>query len=80
MATATASALLVDAARLPIYLLSAGPVIAGSVDLWVAASIGVTVGTFLGVPVLGRIPEGAYRRFLGGVLVLLGLALLATAR
>jgi uncharacterized membrane protein YfcA len=76
VATATASALLVDAARVPIYLLSAGPVIADSMRLWIAASVGVTVGTFLGVPVLGRIPESTYRRLVGGLLLLLGLSLL----
>lgn len=79
VATATASALLVDAARVPIYLLSAGGVIAGAAPLWVAASIGVTIGTFLGVPVLGRIPPATYRRLLGGLLALLGIGLLAAA-
>ena len=79
VATATASALLVDAARVPIYLASAGPVIAGSTRLWMVASVGVTLGTFLGVPVLGRIPESIYRRVVGGLLVLLGAGLLRAA-
>ncbi len=79
VATATASALLVDAARLPIYLLSAGTVIANATQLWVAASVGVTIGTFLGVPVLSRIPEPVYRQLVGGVLVALGIALVAAA-
>ena len=79
VATATASALLVDAARVPIYLLSAGSVIATATPLWFAASVGVTIGTFLGVPVLSRLPETIYRRLLGGLLVLLGVALFAAA-
>jgi uncharacterized membrane protein YfcA len=79
VATATASALLVDAARVPIYFFSAGETIARSMHLWLAASVGVTIGTFLGVPVLSRIPEPIYRRLLGGLLVLLGVALFATA-
>jgi uncharacterized membrane protein YfcA len=79
VATATASALLVDAARLPIYVLSAGPVIAASARFWIVASIGVTIGTFVGVPVLGRIPESTYRRLVGGLLVLLGLSLFVAA-
>lgn len=79
VATATASALLVDAARVPIYLMSAGQVIAEATPLWLAASVGVTVGTFVGVPVLGRIPESTYRRLVGGLLLLLGIALLAAA-
>jgi uncharacterized membrane protein YfcA len=79
VATATASALLVDAARIPIYLLSEGPAIAASVPLWVAASIGAVIGTFLGIPVLTRIPEKTFHRLLGALLVLLGLALFAAA-
>ena len=79
MATATASALLVDAARVPIYLLVARPVLASTVPLWLAASAGATLGTFLGVPILGRIPESAYRRLVGALLLLLGLGLLAAA-
>jgi uncharacterized protein len=76
VATATASALLVDAARIPIYLVSRGEVIAARVPLWIAATIGAVIGTFLGVPVLSRIPGRVYRRLLGVLLVLLGLALL----
>jgi uncharacterized membrane protein YfcA len=79
VATATASALLVDAARIPIYLLSQGPAIAASVPLWIAASIGTVIGTFLGVPLLSRIPPPTYRRLLGALLVLLGLGLFAGA-
>ncbi len=77
VATATASALLVDAARVPIYLLSAGPVLAETSALWLTASAGVTLGTLLGVPVLGSIPPSTYRRLVGALLVLLGAALLA---
>ena len=79
VATATASAMLVDAARLPIYILSAGQVIASAAGIWVAASIGVTVGTFVGVPLLRRIPESTYRRIVGLLLLLLGIGLFASA-
>jgi uncharacterized membrane protein YfcA len=79
VATATAAALLVDAARVPIYLLSSGPVIVGTARLWIVASVGVTVGTFLGVPLLSRIPESMYRRIVGGLLLVLGISLFATA-
>jgi uncharacterized protein len=77
VATATAAALLVDAARVPIYFLSAGPVIANATRLWIVASVGVTIGTFLGVPVLSRIPESTYRRLVGGLLLILGMSLFA---
>jgi uncharacterized protein len=79
VATATASALLVDAARVPIYLLSSGAVIAGATRLLVVLSVGVTVGTFLGVPLLSRIPESIYRRLVGALLLLLGISLFAAA-
>lgn len=77
VATATASALLVDAARLPIYLVTAGSVIAASAKLWLIATAGVTIGTFIGVPLLSRIPAAAYRTLVGVLLLLLGSGLLA---
>jgi uncharacterized membrane protein YfcA len=76
VATATASALLVDAARVPVYLLTAGSVIADSARLWLTATVGVTIGTFIGVPVLSRIPALVYRRLIGVLLLLLGISLL----
>ena len=77
VATATASALLVDAARVPFYFLSAGSVIAESTRLLAVIAAGVTVGTFIGVPLLGRIPESVYRRLVGALLIALGAWLLA---
>jgi uncharacterized membrane protein YfcA len=41
---------------------------------------GVTVGTFLGVPILGRIPESVYRRLVGVLLVVLGIGLFVLSR
>lgn len=79
VATATASALLVDAARVPIYFVSAGEVIGRSVPLLLVMSAGVTLGTFVGVPLLGRIPEAAYRRLVGGLLIALGVILFTLA-
>src|SRR5687768_4193306 len=79
VATATASALLVDAARVPIYLLTAGATIAAASRLWILVSIGVTVGTFAGVPILGRIPPSTYRRLVGGLLLVLGITLVVMA-
>jgi uncharacterized membrane protein YfcA len=79
VATATASALFVDAARVPIYLVTSGPALAATVPLWLAAAAGAVVGTFIGVPVLGRIPEARYRLLIGALLVVLGVSLLVTA-
>ena len=75
VATATASALLVDAARVPIYLLARGQVLADTVPLWLTGTAGVVLGTFLGVPLLSRVPPQLYRQIVGGLLVVLGLSL-----
>jgi len=75
VATATASALLVDAARVPIYLWLRGDVIGATVPLWTAGTAGVVVGTFLGVPILGRVPPTLYRQMVGFLLVALGISL-----
>lgn len=79
VATATASALLVDAARVPIYLLFSGAIIATSVPLLLVITLGVTAGTFVGVPILGLIPESAYRRLIGILLIVLAISLMALA-
>ena len=79
VATATAAALLVDAARVPIYFVTAGGIIAGRIPLLIALSAGVVAGTFVGVPILGRIQEHAYRRLVGGLLLVLGISLFAAA-
>jgi uncharacterized membrane protein YfcA len=42
-------------------------------------ALGVTAGTFIGVPILGRIPEPAYRRLVGALLVALGVSLAVLA-
>jgi hypothetical protein len=75
VATATASAMLVDAARVPIYIGAHGATIAAhaTVGLWLA--LGVTIGTLIGVPLLARIPSKAYRTMLGALLVTLGIVL-----
>ena len=79
VATATASALLVDAARVPIYFVTSGSVISTMVHLWVPVLVGVTIGTFLGVPILGRISTRVYRRLVGALLLLLAISLVFAA-
>ncbi|HKQ57298.1 MAG TPA: sulfite exporter TauE/SafE family protein [Candidatus Eisenbacteria bacterium] len=79
VATATASALLVDAARLPVYLVASRAVLAANVPLILAASAGALAGTVIGVPLLRHIPERLYRRLLGAFLLLLGITLIAGA-
>lgn len=76
VATATAIALCVDAARMPVYfyfqwheLLRIWPLIALS-------TIGIVVGTFAGMKVLHNIPEAAFKRVVSSVVLLLGIWLL----
>lgn len=68
VATATATAIVVDAARMPVYLISQWGELRA---LWPAIaimSIGVLIGTFFGMSLLKRIPE---ERFLQVVAILL---------
>jgi hypothetical protein len=77
VATATATALLVDAARVPVYLATSGESLSQQPALVAALTIGVLAGTLLGEPVLRRIPERAFTRVVSGVLLLLGGYMLA---
>jgi uncharacterized protein len=76
VATATASALLVDAARVPVYLASSGDQILAIWPLVLALTVGVLLGTVLGAPILRRIPDPRFRQLLAVLLVLLGVGLL----
>jgi uncharacterized protein len=75
VATATASALLVDAARVPIYLVTAGSDIARSLPLIGLLTVAVLVGTILGGPILRRLPDAVFRRLLAILLIVLGVSL-----
>ena len=80
VATSTASAVIVDLSRLPIYVAISGETLAANPVLLFGTSLGVIIGTFIGVPVLGRIPESGYRRIIGGLLVVLGISLIVSFR
>jgi len=76
VATATASAILVDAARTPVYLISTGAEVLDEWILVVSLMAGVLAGTLLGAPVLRRIPEAVFRRILAVLLIGLGVVLI----
>jgi uncharacterized membrane protein YfcA len=79
VATATAIALFVDGARLPVYLVTQYQDLI-ALARWIAvASIGVIAGTVLGSRVLRRIPEVWFRRVLALILAMLGGVMLARA-
>ena len=79
IATATAIALFVDGARLPVYVATAGPEMWAQRNDVVIASIGVVAGTVAGARLLRRIPEPAFRKIVAIVLAALGIALLLRA-
>jgi len=76
VATATAVALVIDGARLPVYLATQGRDIREAGLTVGVAVAGVLAGTFAGVPLLRRIPEAAYKRIVGVLLLSLGIYML----
>lgn len=79
VATATATALLVDAARMPVYLLTSGGAMLEHVPLIASLVVGVVVGTLAGEGVLRRLPERAFRLAVSGLLLVLGVYMVARA-
>jgi uncharacterized membrane protein YfcA len=76
VATATAVGLIVDAARMPLYLITTGSDI---LAIWPTVAIGtagVVAGTLLGNRLLSRIPEAAFRRVVAVLLAVLGTAMI----
>jgi uncharacterized membrane protein YfcA len=77
VATATAVGLIVDASRMPLYLITTGSAI---LAIWPTVAIGtagVVAGTLLGNRLLSRIPEATFRRVVAVLLALLGTAMIA---
>jgi uncharacterized membrane protein YfcA len=72
VATATAIALFVDGARMPVYLATAGPEMLSNSSLIALSTIGGLVGTFLGAAVLQTIPEHTFTRIVGALIFGLG--------
>jgi uncharacterized membrane protein YfcA len=76
VATATAIALFVDAARLPVYLLTYGEEIAGTWTHVLTLTVAVVVGTVAGQHILGLISQSLFRRVLAFLLLALGASML----
>lgn len=79
VATATAVGLMVDGARLPVYLVTQWSEIA---DAWlyvIAATAGTIMGTLIGQRLLGQIPEAVFRKLVAALILILGMALLVSA-
>lgn len=80
VATATAIALLVDGARLPIYLWNEGAALWDARATVAIAVAGVMFGTVAGARVLRGIPEGMFRKIVAVILAVLGISLLIRLR
>lgn len=79
VATATAIALFVDGARLPIYLASQHDELLSLWQWMLAATVGVTAGTLVGSRALTRVPESWFRRILAITLATLAALMLSRA-
>jgi uncharacterized membrane protein YfcA len=79
VATATAVGLMVDGARMPVYLFTQWREIASAWPYVVTASFGVMLGTLAGQRLLRWIPEAAFRQIVSAIILILGVALLIGA-
>ena len=75
VATATAIALVVDVARMPVYAIVQGKQVLESWPVLLLAIIGVVLGTLAGERVLRKIPEPLFRRIVSLIILTLGVAL-----
>ena len=76
IATATAIALVVDAARMPVYIAVEGAQVLAILPLVLIATAGVVIGTLAGARLLTRVPERRFRQVVAAVILLLGVATL----
>jgi uncharacterized membrane protein YfcA len=76
VATATAIGLVVDGARMPVYIATQWPAMWQARTEMAIAAAGVIVGTFLGIKLLRRIPERWFRRAVSLLIILLGVYML----
>jgi uncharacterized membrane protein YfcA len=76
VATATAIALFVDAARMPVYLVVEREQVAAIWPLVLIATMGVVTGTLAGERLLKKVPEQRFRQIVGAIILLLGVATL----
>jgi uncharacterized membrane protein YfcA len=76
-ATVAAIGVVVDVARLPVYLSTRGAEMIGETSLVVIATVGVLVGSLGGQLVLRSVPERMFRSLVPGTILVLGVAVAA---
>ena len=75
VATSTAVGLVVDGARMPVYVWNEGAALLRMQPTIAIMIAGVVAGTFVGRLALGRIPEPLFKRVVSGLVLILGIAL-----
>jgi len=78
VATSTAVGLIVDGARVPVYLWNAGRELLSIWELVALMTLAVVAGTFAGRAVLGHLNEETFRRVVSGLILALGVWLLVS--
>lgn len=73
VATATAAGLIVDAARMPVYVVTEHARLIALAPLMAVASVGAVIGTFIGGRLLKRIPPPVFRAIVGVLVLALGI-------
>jgi uncharacterized membrane protein YfcA len=76
VATSTATGLIVDLARGPVYIATQWQELVAIWPLLAWATLGVLIGTLAGERVLHRIPESIFRRLVSALILLLGLSMI----
>jgi len=79
VATATAIGLMVDGARVPVYLISEGHELSQFAVPILVSIAGVIVGTIVGARVLRRVPDRWFRTIVALILLMLGAAMIVQA-
>jgi len=76
VATATGIALAVDCARMPVYCITQWSNI---LKIWpwiLLGSIGVLIGTEIGILLIGKIPERVFKKIVSGMILIIGVFVL----
>jgi len=79
VATATAVGLLIDGARVPVYLYTEGAHLEQVWGTIALATVAVLFGTLIGRLILGRIPDEKFKRIVSVLILLLGISMLFVA-
>lgn len=76
IATATATGLIVDAVRMPVYFLTQSSQVSQFLFIIILSSVAVITGTLAGNLMLKKIPEESFKRIVSLLILILGIFLL----